>query len=279
MIEMPPADDAIDYRKLYLEEKRKARQKTQASNLNPSSASPTIGNSVASQQFPKWCGSSSALQVPDMDRFSDCVSNENPRSIFYKDTFLPTHFCNDLWQWLEKLPVAATANTQQPGHWHNLLHAKRKVAVFDGSFPLPIQLLVQALMNEGIFDDTAPPNHILINQYFPSQGIMSHTDGPAYFSRTATLSLGEGQVLLHFEPRQKGAFGQRQLLLHGGGSLVVFEDDAYSQCMHSIRETNEEYETAGVTCCNAPAGTKAHRQPRISLTVRHRFDSNSNIAD
>jgi hypothetical protein len=102
---------------------------------------------------------------------------------------------------------------------------------------------------------------------------MPHTDGPAYFGRTATLSLGDGQVLLHFEPRQKGAFSQRQLLLHGGGSLVVFEGDAYSQCMHSIREANGEYEIAESECCNVPAGTKAHRQERISLTVRHRFDS------
>lgn len=133
-------------------------------------------------------------------------------------------------------------------------------------------------MNAGIFDETAPPNHILINHYTPCQGIMPHTDGPAYFSRTATLSLGEGQVLLHFEPRQKGAFDERQLLLRGGGSLVVFEDDAYSQCMHSIHETIEEYETAGLSCCNAPAGTIVHRQERISLTIRHRFDMGSNTA-
>lgn len=271
---MAPPENAIDYRKLYLEEKRKAQRRNQASKVKSSSeTSPTIDSSDASLLFPEWCGSSSALQVPDFNRLGDCVSNENPCSIYYRDTFLPAHFCKDLWQWLEKLPSAATAKAQQPGHWHNLPHAKRKVTVFDGSFPQPIELLVQALMEAEIFDETAPPNHILINHYSPCQGIMPHTDGPAYFSRTATLSLGDGQVLLHFEPRQKGAFAERQLLLHGGGSLVVFEDDAYSHCMHSILETNEEYEIASLTCCNAPAGTVAHRQERISLTVRHRVGS------
>ncbi|GAX21093.1 alkylated DNA repair protein alkB homolog 6 [Fistulifera solaris] len=270
---MAPTEDAIDYRKLYLDEKRKARQRNResiAKNNSPPS-SPRDGRPT-SKELPEWSGEFYTLKVPELNRLSDCVSSQNPGSIFYKESFLPFHFCNDLWQWLEKLPVAATTKNQKHGHWHNLHHSKRKVAVFDGSFPRPIQLITQALMEAGIFDESAPPNHILINHYTSSQGIMPHTDGPAYFSRTATLSLGDGQVLLHFEPRQKGAFSQRQLLLHGRGSLVVFEGDAYSQCMHSIRETNEEYETAEPTCCNVPAGTKAHRQERISLTVRHRFD-------
>ncbi|GAX12301.1 alkylated DNA repair protein alkB homolog 6 [Fistulifera solaris] len=271
---MAPAQDAVDYRKLYFDEKRKARHRNQESIAgNNSLPSSQQEEPPIPRELPEWNGGSSALKVPELNRLRDCVSNQDPGSIFYKESFLPSHFCNDLWQWLEKLPVAATAKSQKHGHWHNLHHSKRKVAVFDGSFPRPIQLIAQALIEAGIFDESVPPNHILINHYTPSQGIMPHTDGPAYFSRTTTLSLGNGQVLLHFEPRQKGAFSQRQLLLHGGGSLVVFEGDAYSHCMHSIRETDEEYETAESTCCNVPAGTKAYRQERISLTVRHRFDS------
>lgn len=278
---MAPLGDAIDYRKLYLEEKRKARQRNQGRvNLKASSETfQAIDSSDPSDNIPQWQANSSALQVPNLNRESDCVSSDDPATIFYRDTFLPSNFCRDLWQWLEELPIAADVKTQQPGHWHVLPHAKRKVAVFDISFPPPIQLLVQALMDAGVFDEAAPPNHVLINHYTPFQGIMPHTDGPAYFSRTATLSLGDGQVLLHFEPRQKGAFAQRQLVLRGRGSLVVFEKDAYSGCMHSICETHEEYETADSRCCNAPEGTVARRQERISLTVRHRFAEESRNVD
>ncbi|GAA6036217.1 hypothetical protein JCM8097_006841 [Rhodosporidiobolus ruineniae] len=39
------------------------------------------------------------------------------------------------------------------------------------------------------------PNHCLVNEYLPSQGIMPHTDGPAYLPCTTTLSLGSHTVL------------------------------------------------------------------------------------
>lgn len=263
--------DAIDYRKLYLDEKRKARQRNQGRNIKTSSKTSQEDNSDPSQHLPQWLGNSSALQVPHLNEQSDCVSRDNPARIFYRDTFLPSDFCNDLWQWLGKLPLAADEKTQKSGHWHVLPYAKRKVAVFDDSFPPPLQILVQALVKAGFFDESALPNHILINHYTQFQGIMPHTDGPAYFSRTATISLGDGEVLLRFEPREKGAFVQRQLLLRGRGSLVVFGNDAYSQCMHSIDEVYENCEMADSSCCNAPAGTLAYRKERISLTVRHRF--------
>ena len=38
-------------------------------------------------------------------------------------------------------------------------------------------------------------NHVLINEYQPGQGIMAHTDGPAYSPVVATISSGGGQIL------------------------------------------------------------------------------------
>lgn len=38
-------------------------------------------------------------------------------------------------------------------------------------------------------------NHVLINEYQPGQGIMAHTDGPAYSTVVATISTGGGQIL------------------------------------------------------------------------------------
>ena len=38
-------------------------------------------------------------------------------------------------------------------------------------------------------------NHVLVNEYQPGQGIMAHTDGPAYSTVVATISTGGAQIL------------------------------------------------------------------------------------
>lgn len=38
------------------------------------------------------------------------------------------------------------------------------------------------------------PNHVLINEYHPDQGIMPHCDGPLYDPLVAILSLGSSVV-------------------------------------------------------------------------------------
>ena len=34
------------------------------------------------------------------------------------------------------------------------------------------------------------PNHVIMNEYLPGQGIMPHEDGPSYHPVVATISLG-----------------------------------------------------------------------------------------
>ena len=127
-----------------------------------------------------------------------------------------------------------------------------------------------------------PPNHILINHYTTcDQGILPHTDGPAYHDRTATISLGRSgsAVLLNFVPNNNNRSSDDttttpiQILLHGGGSLIVFEGAAYSHYRHGIAELRRggAVEHASDHCRNAPAGTAVTRaEERISITVRRR---------
>ncbi|KAH9837750.1 uncharacterized protein C8Q71DRAFT_754299 [Rhodofomes roseus] len=42
------------------------------------------------------------------------------------------------------------------------------------------------------------PNHIIMNEYLPGQGIMPHEDGPAYHPVVATLSLGSHAVFHYY---------------------------------------------------------------------------------
>jgi alkylated DNA repair protein alkB family protein 6 len=57
----------------------------------------------------------------------------------------------------------------------------------------------------GIFLETphGAPNHVLINEYLPGQGIMPHEDGAAYYPLVATVSLGAPIVLDVYGKRQQ----------------------------------------------------------------------------
>ncbi|KAI3614469.1 alkbh6 protein [Moniliophthora roreri] len=61
--------------------------------------------------------------------------------------------------------------------------------------------IISRLKNAGIFM-TSPhgaPNHIILNEYLPGQGIMPHEDGPAYHPIVATLSLGSHAVFHYYQ--------------------------------------------------------------------------------
>jgi alkylated DNA repair protein alkB homolog 6 len=304
----------IDYRKLVKEERKRARAEASEETTNnnvhcASRPTPTTTMIRHLPSLPPWTPTCRPLVVPSLDRQTHCISDD-PATIFYVPLFLPDDWCHDLWTWLLKLPQVDVVEEssqqqqqQQTACWHSLVHAQRKVALFDNSalqfhsgsavepFPEPLLFLVNALIQAGVFpadendndNGDGPPNHILINRYTADQGIMPHTDGPAYYPRTATISLGDGQVLLNFVPRTTHKLASSssssqpaaavQVLLHGA-SLVVFESAAYGDWMHSIEElvvaTADMEERAGTTCRNAAVGTVAHRDERISLTIRRR---------
>lgn len=102
--------------------------------------------------------------------------------------------------------------------------------------PLPTWLSVfsQRLLAEGLFPSA--PNHALINDYLPGEGIMPHTDGPAYYPKVAIVSLGADtafqfwtmgripNVTLRAEPR----------------SLLVFSDMYYTDLLHGIEAKGED---------------------------------------
>jgi alkylated DNA repair dioxygenase AlkB len=117
---------------------------------------------------------------------------------------------------------------------------------------------------------------VLVNEYTDNQGIMAHTDGPLYYLKTATLSIGNS-VLLYFKKRlTTHEIGQvenpveRQVLLESG-SLVVFEKDAYTNYCHGIDDA-VLVEYASPVCLNAPPETRVTRGHRISLTFRHKYN-------
>src|SRR5690606_18593198 len=93
----------------------------------------------------------------------------------------------------------------------------------------------------GLFSDSPhkKPNHCLINEYKPGQGIMPHEDGPGYYPCVATVSLGAYSVLEIYEKGclNRGMYKWR--IVQEPGSLLVTVGGMYKDYLHGIQEVEE----------------------------------------
>lgn len=143
--------------------------------------------------------------------------------------------------------------------------------------PLPrwLESLIDGLVEAGVYPADRRPNHVLINEYQRGQGIMPHTDGPAYFPRTTTLSLGSAAIMRLAKRGEPGTpFAPCSEIVLQPRSIVVFGDEAYSSHLHAISEDVEEVVGASAPCCNlaqanVQPGDVISRDLRVSLTIRH----------
>ncbi|KAJ3537121.1 hypothetical protein NM688_g6734 [Phlebia brevispora] len=103
-----------------------------------------------------------------------------------------------------------TESSQQK--WKNL--PNRRLQIWGGELTAKSQLIPQALpsylttfpdiigrlRDTGAFSRSShgQPNHIILNEYLPGQGIMPHEDGPSYYPVVATLSLGSHAVFHYY---------------------------------------------------------------------------------
>ncbi|KAF1924002.1 uncharacterized protein M421DRAFT_104050 [Didymella exigua CBS 183.55] len=159
--------------------------------------------------------------------------------------------------------------------------------------PLPTYLtnpIVLRFKDLGIFDHTSheQPNHVLINEYKPGEGIMPHEDGKAYASVVATVSLG-GTVCLTLtakpgseEDDEKKASAKEWKLpiriLQEPRSLLITTGEAYESLLHGVDAVEVDEELNVDTIANwdllsdrttiEAAGGRNLRGTRISLTYR-----------
>lgn len=148
--------------------------------------------------------------------------------------------------------------------------------------PMPAYLdpIVARLKQHKYFDETTHqgPNHVLINEYKPGQGIMPHVDGPSYSPLTATVSLASHTVL---DIYRKNQHGEREQLPHWRilqepRSLLITSGEMYDTTLHGISEltTDHDLSADGIVNWHLLGDTKpyqsgkAGRQTRISLTLR-----------
>lgn len=159
--------------------------------------------------------------------------------------------------------------------------------------PLPAWLrdpVVEPRFNTlGIFNDSPhrAPNHVLVNEYLPGQGIMPHEDGAAYYPIVATVSLG-APIVLNLYPKYAGDTSSRTKeaepvnnqplyrILQERRSLLVTRDKMYTDLLHGIEETMRDEDLGPESICNwdllrdkeAYSCGWLQRETRTSLTYR-----------
>jgi alkylated DNA repair protein alkB family protein 6 len=194
----------------------------------------------------------------------------------------------------EEQQISSVINATPASKWTNLSH--RRLLSLPGlltgtardtliAAPLPQYLqdpILSRLRETKVFISTksphGEPNHVLINEYQPGQGIMPHEDGPAYFPVTATVSLGSHTVL---EIYKKNEQGERESsptwrILQEPRSLLVTSESMYTNTLHGIANisNDEDLRDGSITNWHALADKtpyesgRCERQTRISLTYR-----------
>lgn len=304
----------IDFRELRRRERQRMCSATKACstsdadsacNNNLLKSETNIENDGSQTQKHYACASTPFETLLPQNMLSDDIhqiqSTDNIGSVLYAEQFLSRDQAQQMMSWLQTIPDYAETDAEKRkntglteeemslkhnGTWTRLKHARRKVALFDGtlsSYELPpiLQRMSNTLVSIGAFPSSSPPNHVLVNEYQAGEGIMPHTDGPAYDSRTATISLGGSDVIFKLRPRRQhftahencddhtpNSQPKLDVVLHGNGSLIVFRDDAYLEHTHEISEVFEETTESAITGNDLSGGTIIKRGYRISLTFR-----------
>lgn len=122
------------------------------------------------------------------------------------------------------------------------------------------------------------PNHVLINEYLPGQGIMPHKDGSAYYPVVATVSLGASLCFDIYATNPDGTREQEPLqkIFQEPRSLLITTEALYIDYMHGISDIETDVDLNQSTVANwdmlrSPDEIhegRYNRGVRMSLTYR-----------
>ncbi|XP_067000721.1 alpha-ketoglutarate-dependent dioxygenase alkB homolog 6 isoform X1 [Anabrus simplex] len=165
-------------------------------------------------------------------------------------------------------------------NWGGIPHVKGMITE---KIPEWLTMYTEKIGQLGVFGNVKP-NHILVNEYLPGQGIMPHLDGPLFYPTVTTISCGSHTMLDFKRPiltdenetdtSDHGPDTKILSLLLERRSLLILQDDMYHKYMHSIAEVEDDIVTdkvANLKTCGIQyiQGQTLKRSTRISLTIRH----------
>ncbi|XP_063995273.1 alpha-ketoglutarate-dependent dioxygenase alkB homolog 6 [Diachasmimorpha longicaudata] len=161
-------------------------------------------------------------------------------------------------------------------NWGGIPHPKGMIAE---EIPRWLQKYIDKVTSLDVFDRKTLPNHVLINEYLPGQGIMGHSDGPLFHPIVTTISCGS-HTFLEFTRRLDTNEEDRTMntefaFLLERKSLLILQEELYHNYLHSISERKVDVVSVdnirNLELCAAKymAGEILERKTRLSLTIRH----------
>ncbi|XP_023229066.1 alpha-ketoglutarate-dependent dioxygenase alkB homolog 6-like isoform X1 [Centruroides sculpturatus] len=219
----------------------------------------------------------------DCDKFeiNRYILSEVPPTIYYIRDFITESEEELLIRKVDNAPKPkwTTLSNRRLQNWGGLPHPKGMVVE-----PMPnwLQIYSKKIAELGVFEDKVP-NHVLVNEYLPGQGIMPHEDGPLFYPTITTVNLGSHTILNYYHKineedssnNEKEETNSNRLLasvLLEPRSLLVVKDDMYHKYLHGIDEKVEDEINNNIVnirdhLSNYPLNLKRNR--RISLTFRY----------
>ncbi|XP_064600188.1 alpha-ketoglutarate-dependent dioxygenase alkB homolog 6-like [Liolophura sinensis] len=203
-----------------------------------------------------------------------------PPTIFYIPDFITKeeeqHLLNNVYS--APKPKWTQLSNRRLQNWGGLPHAKGMVPE---NLPQWLSVYAQKIASLRVFDDKVP-NHVLVNEYKPGQGIMPHQDGDLFYPTVSTITLGSHTLLdfyHHINSTDQRSSGSASLaerhflsLLLQPRSLVLVKDDMYKVHLHGISERVTDEVTDLIanldSCKDAHTGDRLTRETRVSLTIR-----------
>ncbi|XP_063225680.1 alpha-ketoglutarate-dependent dioxygenase alkB homolog 6 isoform X1 [Bacillus rossius redtenbacheri] len=198
-----------------------------------------------------------------------------PPTVFYIPEFITTEEEKSILEHVNSAPKPkwTQLSNRRLQNWGGVPHPK---GMIPEKIPEWLMQYTQRIGLLGLFEENKCPNHVLVNEYMPGQGIMPHTDGPVFYPTITTISCGSHTVLDFYHPRseQSDTMGPKLLsLLLEQRSLLVVRDDMYHDYMHAIAEVSRDVVTgdeANLELCGCRYEQEQclERGTRVSLTIR-----------
>lgn len=163
--------------------------------------------------------------------------------------------------------------------WGGLVHPK---GFIKEELPDWLKSSIKSVCLTGAFG-SIHPNHVLVNEYQPGQGIMPHLDGQLYYPIIATVSLGGHCVLDFYKDNTSSSGGPQRSYVFSlflePRSLLVLREDLYHQYLHGIEDTKtdclsfKKIKNLSLISQTSPVSVSSdfvpREQTRVSLTIRN----------
>lgn len=147
--------------------------------------------------------------------------------------------------------------------------------------PKWLQDHIEKIHRLGIFGNEHKPNHVLVNEYHPGQGISPHLDGNLFYPTIATISLGSHTVLNFYEPLNEmeksgvepcSSFEKRlkYKVYIPPRSLILIKEQMFHHFLHGIDDLMvDDCDDKLVIPDGIEENVQVKRGTRVSLTIRH----------